>query len=398
MKKPRSVTYIFVWFVVYFINLNLAMTWFAYDDKYYFYCVGCILSGVYLKPQIDKNIINTDRELSSYNPLYVRGYFRKDAEKSEYWSFLKGIFYCQVAIIVFWASIWIIVFTYQFCPVDWSERVVMLRIPTIVSSDIVFRMPVFFYSKLMIHSMGILFWICNIIWIIIFNYYGRQYYKDFSYMEDSHGTWMPFRYIAKPHGFGYYRPFDCNYYVPKEKIRENLREATQKMGYQYTNTVKTYGGYTDSYLRVKKGELQIFQVVYIQTYSEDIMERQNDIFADFWGRCIENKYKTDNVSLSFLLCVEQGNQELEERFWKVLSVNPQKRRNRLAAVLRFEGISDNGKIYSGKPSLRVLECSGIMKRKRKKYIEMRADFLKLMGLKECNNHRSYWGYEDSEEL
>ena len=32
MKKPRSVTYIFVWFVVYFINLNLAMTWFAYDD------------------------------------------------------------------------------------------------------------------------------------------------------------------------------------------------------------------------------------------------------------------------------------------------------------------------------------------------------------------------------
>ena len=75
MKKPRSVTYIFVWFVVYFINLNLAMTWFAYDDKYYFYCIGCILSGVYLKPQIDKNIINTDRELSSYNPLYVRGYF-----------------------------------------------------------------------------------------------------------------------------------------------------------------------------------------------------------------------------------------------------------------------------------------------------------------------------------
>ena len=55
------------------------------------------------------------------------------------------------------------------------------------------------------------------------------------------------------------------------------------------------------------------------------MERQNDIFADFWGRCIENKYKTDNVSLSFLLCVEQGNQELEERFWKVLSVNPQKK-------------------------------------------------------------------------
>ena len=53
-EKPRSVTYIFVWFVVYFINLNLAMTWFAYDDKYYFYCIGCILSGVYLKPQIDK--------------------------------------------------------------------------------------------------------------------------------------------------------------------------------------------------------------------------------------------------------------------------------------------------------------------------------------------------------
>ena len=59
------------------------------------------------------------------------------------------------------------------------------------------------------------------------------------------------------------------------------------------------------------------------------MERQNDIFVDFWGRCIENKYKTDNVSLSFLLCVEQGNQELEERFWKVLSVNPQKRKNQV---------------------------------------------------------------------
>lgn len=27
-----------------------------------------------------------------------------------------------------------------------------------------------------------------------------------------------------------------------------------------------------------------------------------------------------------------------------------------------------------------------------------AQEVKLMGLKECNNHRSYWGYEDSEEL
>ena len=101
-------------------------------------------------------------------------------------------------------------------------------------------------------------------------------------MEDSHGTWMPFRYIAKPHGFGYYRPFDCNYYVPKEKIRGNLREATQKMGYQYTNTVKTYGGYTDSYLRVKKGELQIFQVVYIQP-TQKILWKDKTIFLQISG-------------------------------------------------------------------------------------------------------------------
>lgn len=40
--------------------------------------------------------------LDEWNPLYVRGYFRKQAGKSCVWADLKGLFCCQKAILICW--------------------------------------------------------------------------------------------------------------------------------------------------------------------------------------------------------------------------------------------------------------------------------------------------------
>ncbi|MED9882994.1 MAG: hypothetical protein UFD80_10045 [Blautia sp.] len=89
-------------------------------------------------------------------------------------------------------------------------------------------------------------------------YYERQYSKDFRYIENSQGIWRPFAYVAQPHGFGYYRPFNCQYYVPKEEIRGNLRKACSENGYRYAEKVEEGEEYTDIYLRKKKKNCRSF--------------------------------------------------------------------------------------------------------------------------------------------
>ena len=71
----------------------------------------------------------------------------------------------------------------------------------------------------------------------------------------------------------------------------------------------------------------------------------------------------------------------------MFSVAQKKRRNRLVSVLT----------YSGKPVLRILDSYGIW-RGKKKYRKMRKDFLRLMGLREQDNHRSYWGNEEDYKI
>lgn len=131
----------------------------------------------------------------------------------------------------------------------------------------------------------------------------------------------------------------------------------------------------------------------MKEYSAANMEKQNRIFSEFWKQQIEKRYPTGSVSMSFLLCIDMMNEELHQRLLDIQSVAQKKGRNRLAAVLTFDGVFWDGKVEPGTTSLTVLDSNEIF-REKKKYREMRADFLKLMGLREQDNHRSYWGDED----
>lgn len=128
----------------------------------------------------------------------------------------------------------------------------------------------------------------------------------------------------------------------------------------------------------------------MKEYSAANMEKQNRIFSEFWKQQIEKRYPTDSVSMSFLLCIDMMNEELHQRLLDIQSVAQKKGRNRLAAVLTFDGVFWDGKVEPGTPSLTVLDSNEIS-REKKKYREMRADFLKLMGLREGYNNRSYRG-------
>ena len=53
--------------------------------------------------------------------------------------------------------------------------------------------------------------------------------------------------------------------------------------------------------------------------------------------------------------------------------------------------------YYGKPSLTILDSYGMM-RGKKKYRELRAEMLALLGMSEKNNHKSYGDKEECGEI
>lgn len=252
MKKLIFVIQIFMWLVFSCMSVYMAAALYP-PEEYFVYYLGCIISSwCTLSWNHTNNIIGSDIERSSYNPLYVRGYIRKNAEKSNFCSFFIGTFCCQIVTIIFWTCIWISIILCQFTDVDYTKKVTFFSVPIVHFPDIMLRIPTFFYLKIIFHSIGILSWVFIFIRLMLNCYYERQYSKDFRYIENSQGIWRPFAYVAQPHGFGYYRPFNCQYYVPKEEIRGNLRKACSENGYRYAEKVEEGEEYTDIYLRKKR--------------------------------------------------------------------------------------------------------------------------------------------------
>lgn len=134
-------------------------------------------------------------------------------------------------------------------------------------------------------------------------------------------------------------------------------------------------------------ELQFVFYVRMKEYSLENIKKLNNIFSEFWMENIEEKYNTESASINILFQIDEPDRELNRRLFGVFSVAQKKGRNRLVSVLT----------YSGKPVLRILDSYGIW-RSKKKYREMRKDFLKLMGLREQDNHRSYWGDEEDYKI
>ena len=149
-----------------------------------------------------------------------------------------------------------------------------------------------------------------------------------------------------------------------------------------------YVGVNDQALDLFEGQYPLKQGVTYNSYViKDekivIMDTVDKRVQDIWMENIEEKYNTESASINILFQIDEPDRELNRRLFGVFSVAQKKGRNRLVSVLT----------YSGKPVLRILDSYGIW-RGKKKYREMRKDFLKLMGLREQDNHRSYWGDEE----
>ena len=172
-------------------------------------------------------------------------------------------------------------------------------------------------------------------------------------------------------------------------MRENLRISCPANGYQYVDSyeIENREGESDLYVKYMRNEIRIFQLIHVQKYAEDTMKQLNEIFSDFWKTYIGNNRRAENASILFLLCVEEYSKELKKRLLSVCSVDQKKGRNRVAAVMT----------YYGEPSLTILDSYGMV-RGKKKYQELRAEMLTLLGMSEKNNHRSYGAKEEYGEL
>ncbi len=364
--------------IILFFNMGvLSKIWFQ-DQEDVLWLIGYILANFIILPRTgfieeQNRYIQADQK-TDRNPLYAGGYFRKKTGNPVYWSNLKGIFYCQLVMVILMVTVWgIVLVVYKLPLFSNNIKIIVLTL---------YR---FLYSNITIIAMGIVFWTLFLVWLGFHIYYRHCYNEAFRYTQNAEGIWQPYSNIAKRHGWGDYRPFQNHYYVRYKNMRENLRISCPANGYQYADFYEMYNeeNGTDIYIKRMENETRIFQLIFLQEYTEDAMKQLNEIFADFWKTYAGKNNRVENAAVLFLLCVEEYNRELEEGLLSVCSVDQKKGRNRVAAVLT----------YYGKPSLEILESYGIF-RGKKKYRELRGELLRLLGMSEKNNHKSYGDREE----
>lgn len=339
------------------------------DNKAYLSMI-MVLAFVFLISEGD--IIFTDNVhpwanfRNNSNPLYAGGYFRKNLNKLRWMAGLKGYFFCQMGIILF-VAILIGYRIYGF--LIWGS----CR----------------YHNAIVDNALLFSFYFFCIIRILHYFYYQRVYIRAFRYTENKRGIWKPFSNICDTVGWwkNGTSSFECNYYMPYERIKQNLDKTCKKSGYSFINA---YGLEENEecriYHKIQNGRLEIFQLIYMEQYKEEKTEKLNIVFEDYWLKHIEGKYKIENASIIFLLYVKQYNAALRRRFLQFCAVDQKKGRNRLPAVLVFSDYSE----------ITIPPNCGKMHGK-KEYKEMRAELLKLLDISEKYNHRHYGSREEYEE-
>ena len=351
--------------VIFFANLDMGKILFEHEPVCF---IGFVLANFIFFSGMsfleDRTYYIYADSVSEYNPLYVRKYFRKNPGKPIWGANLKGLFYCQVCLGA--VTLW-----------SWGSMLSLKWTRFLFSSKIALRV------------MGCVYWIIFLTWITFRTFYCWRYNEDFRYLQNSEGIWQPYSNITKTHNIGFYKPFHNHYYVRYKRMQENLRMSCPVNGYQYVDSYEMGNreGESDLYVKYMRDEIRIFQFIHVREYTEDTMKQLNEIFSDFWKAYIGSNKKAEKASLLFLLCVEKYSKELTERLLSVCSVDQKKGRNRVAAVIT----------YYGKPSLTILDSYGMV-RGKKKYRELRAEMLTLLGMSEKNNHRSYGDKEEYGEL
>lgn len=283
-------------------------------------------------------------ELNNSNPLYARGFMRKNASGKAVWADLRGLYYCQKATILplGCACIYMLyIYFHDFGHVFWI--------------DIIFI---------------IYFWGLFLVWMVLRSYYCCCYNRDFRYVKGKNGIWKPFSYIAKPPNWGSYKPFHCKYQMDYEEMKVSLIKECKQNGYRFPEEYLMEDGQeAHLFMREEEEGNLFFELIHIKEYSDEWMEKLNEIFVDYWKKYVENSEKKDSYGIIFLLCIDEYNTPLRKRLLSVLSVDQAKGRYRLPAIL----------VYSEHSSLDILanyrEWHG-----GKMYRKMRKELLRMLGM------------------
>lgn len=122
--------------IIFFNMATLAGIWFG-DD--FVWLIGYLLANFIILPQTgfieERNrYLEADRK-TDFNPLYVSGHFRKRTENPVYWSNLKGIFYCQLIMLILMGMVW-------------GIFLLIYVIPSFYYSDLIGKLLLIFYRFL----------------------------------------------------------------------------------------------------------------------------------------------------------------------------------------------------------------------------------------------------------
>lgn len=285
-------------------------------------------------------------QLDKNNPLYAKGYFRKNASPHSFFSNLKGNFYCEMGLL---AVIFIAV-TYR---IFW------------ISEDMFRYGESHFLTDLI---LTVCFWGLDMAWLGFHMFYIWSFREAFRYPQNSEGIWEPFRNITRDSrhiNIKYYTyNYDFSYGILQKKIRENCI----KRKYQNMEYYKLSQEDEDGFIAMKKNgkDVVFFQITHMKLFSEKAMQELNVIFENYWKKHIKNM-QDKTYTIIFLVCIDEYNKDLRKAKLLESEVEQKQGYYRIPSFL----------VYSEKPNLYIPGCYHSYKN-NEKYQEMKRELLSLL--------------------
>lgn len=216
--------------------------------------IGALFSFFCLCP-IGRHKIHIGREMkyrwadciSEVNPLYVAGFFRKNASDKNILSNLKGKFYCETALYGIWAIAFI-------CKIYMNANI----------------------WKICDYIFGGCFVVVEVVWCYYALYYKWYYNEAFRYTEGPDHIWKPFSNIAE---YSRNPQFASSYYyyrVPFEEIKNKIEQECTSQQYIFAGAYSKKEVHSIIYWKKTEKSVEILQLGQMQKYSEENMQILND--------------------------------------------------------------------------------------------------------------------------
>lgn len=281
------------------------------------------------------------------NPLYARGYFRKNAGKSFWLSDLKGFWYCQMLSLILIIGI----LCYRIINF-WGD----FRNENVED--------VFIFSSILLF----------IILMILDSFYKRCYKKDIKYTENKEGIWLPFRFLGSQPNYSYWKESSevyRRYYFQYGELKEHIKKEAAGKEYKFISEY-VEDGKEMSFFIYEEGEyVRVLELIHVKMFQKNDLEYFNIIFIDFWKKYIKKiEMPIKSISFTFLLCIEKETKELKE-FLNSCCVYPKKDRCILPAFLIKDYYEEYYSLNIGR--------NVINKKCRREYNQMQKELIELLG-------------------